>query len=169
MTLYLNLDFYGEVSSFIEDNILTVSNLSGIRDTGVDRDENLYQYFSKIAREGNYYQLFKHQHIHSKKRKSKLYIDAKYLCCDLLRYPETEFSDLVKNPVGDGKENIMTNCLTVLLVGTINAMRHDGVLKKLVNEYHNKTFEIALNKLRRNKILNNGLLLKLSMRDCGMF
>ena len=45
----------------------------------------------------------------------------------------------------------------------------DGVtLNKLNNIYHTP-FRLAISKLKRNKIVNNGFLLKLSMKQSGMF
>ena len=41
-------------------------------------------------------------------------------------------------------------------------------LNKLIN-IHNTPFKIAINKLKRNKIVNEGFLLKVSMKQSGMF
>ena len=39
----------------------------------------------------------------------------------------------------------------------------------ILNEYFSTARRIAISKLKRNKIVNNGILLKISMRDCGLF
>jgi len=40
---------------------------------------------------------------------------------------------------------------------------------KILQHYQYKIFEIAINKLKRNKIVNKGFLLKISMKRSGMF
>ena len=55
------------------------------------------------------------------------------------------------------------------MIATINALRYDGFLSILVNRYYKNTFNIAINKLKRNKIVNEGFLLKVSIMRCGMF
>jgi len=44
---------------------------------------------------------------------------------------------------------------------------YSDYIKDIVNNTTAK--KIAINKLKRNKIVNEGILLNLSMRDCGMF
>ena len=40
---------------------------------------------------------------------------------------------------------------------------------KIMKEYNECIFKLAINKLKRNKLVNEGILLKLSMKNCGMF
>jgi hypothetical protein len=43
------------------------------------------------------------------------------------------------------------------------------MLNKMINEYNDCIFKLAINKLKRNKLVNNGFLLKVSIMKCGMF
>jgi len=43
------------------------------------------------------------------------------------------------------------------------------MLNKIINEYNDCIFKLAINKLKRNKLVNNGFLLKVSIMKCGLF
>ena len=51
---------------------------------------------------------------------------------------------------------------SVIMVGWMDP---DGIMK----DYYKTIFELAIKKLKRNKIVNEGILLKLSMKNCGLF
>jgi len=165
MCLRMNVMFYEEIVSFIKENILIANNFSGVADDGINnRDENLFRHFAKLVNTGDYYKLFENQYLTSKKKKSQLFIDAKFIWCVVLNHDEEYFYKNIKTDDG-----VLRNCLVSIMLGILNAMRHEGLLKKLVNKHHDQIFNIAVNKLKRNRIVNEGFFLKVSIRDCGMF
>jgi len=165
----INTETHKEIKTFIIKNILTTKNICNIdiKLLNDKRGDGLYYYFTRDFNKnaGAYYEMFKKQYIHDKKFKSKLYLDAKYTLQTLMGYSEEDFEEFVTSHKG-GK---LEACFIAVSLGTINAIRHDGVLHNLVNRYHTKIFNLAINKLKRNRIVNEGFLLKVSKMKCGMF
>ena len=160
--LFFNTKLHIQIKAFIVNNILIGENLSKAKFN--DTDLNLVFFFSKIVRDNAdyYFNKFNKQYLTGKKLKSFLFLDARYFCVGLLGYPLQEFYELFK-------VNKLRTCFEVVAIGTLNALRHDGVLSKNLNKYHKSIDNIAINKLKRNQIVNKGILLKLSMKNCGMF
>jgi len=154
-----------QIKTFIINKLLTAKNLSSAKYNTKDGD--LYLHFAEIVNSNLefYYEIFKKRYITNKKFKSKLYLDARCMCLDLLEYSQDMFEECLNSRKGDKLEN----CFNILMIATINALRHDGVLSILVNRYYKNTFNIAINKLKRNRIVNEGFLLKVSIMRCGMF
>ena len=43
------------------------------------------------------------------------------------------------------------------------------MINKMITEYNECIFKLAINKLKRNKLVNEGFLLKVSIMKCGLF
>ena len=154
-----------QIKTFIINKLLIAKNLSSAKYNIKDGD--LYRHFANIVNIDLefYYEIFKKRYITNKKFKSKLYLDTRCVCLDLLQYSQDTFEYCLNSRKGDK----LQNCFNILMIATINALRYDGVLSILVNRYYKNTFNIAINKLKRNKIVNEGFLLKVSIMRCGMF
>ena len=160
--LFCYTKLHRQIKSFIVNNILIGENLSKAKFN--DTNDDLFFMFSKIVQNNAdyYFNKFSKQYLTDKKLKSFLFLDARYLCVGLLKYPLQEFYDMFK-------VNKLKTCFEVVAIGTLNALKHDGVFSNKVYKYHKSIDNIAINKLKRNKIVNEGILLKLSMKNCGLF
>jgi hypothetical protein len=165
-TLRATTNTHKQIKTFIITKFLTAQNLSTAKCNMKETD--VFKHFARLANTAEmefYYQMFKKQYLTDKRFKSKLYLDAKYIAYNILSYAPEEFDELLDNRDGDK----LKNCFIISVIANLNALRHDGVLQNMVNRYYKNIFDIAINKLKRNRIVNNGFLLKCSIRDCGMF
>ena len=64
-------------------------------------------------------------------------------------------------------DDIMIVSLYALSIADEMIDKYRDFIKDIVNDTTAK--RLAINKLKRNKLVNEGILLNLSMRDCGMF
>jgi len=98
--------------------------------------------------------------------------DYNYIMYRIITPAVLEYADeynMLRDVVDWIKEHNDTNTMCIYALSIAEDIIDD--YKDYINDILNDTTArtIAINKIKRNKIVNGGILLNLSMRDCGMF
>ena len=150
---------------FIKDIVLTPSNIK----EHYEIDDN-FMYGYRLFNQSEYDNYENYRTFREMIRKCNFdyfYIMYKIILPETLEYAE-DF-DMLKDVVGwlknDDEDKIFNLYAFSIVYLTIN--RYEDYINDIYNNTTAK--KIALMKLRRNKIVNEGIILKISMMRCGLF